>query len=498
MAQIRKAISRKPAERVPELHLPHRNEFIPANLNVEKKEVEQPAKSPKLIRNDDAVRLWWKKDDRFWVPKGALLISLRCPHAAVTPEEAVKAVIYTELVSDALSEYAYDAELAGLDYNIKPNSVGLDIEISGYNDKMHVLLDKVLQTARNLEVKSDRFKVIKDKLQRAYRNYDYQQPYAQLASYSRWLNKERSWINEDHLAVIPSITEAEVREFYPTMLNQAFIEVLAHGNLYKEDALRMTSMIESTLKSRKYPATQWQVRRNLIIPEGGDYTWQKKLADPAQLNNCIGYYLFLGSLSDQRLRAIALLFAQLGEEQAFDQLRTKEQLGYIVWSGTSSTATTIAYRVIVQSERSCAYLEERINAFLALAGRTIKGMSDQEFEGHRRSIINKRLETPKNLDAEINRFWTHVVSEYYHFTQVDTDVSLLRDISKQEVLDFFEKYINPTSPSRAKMSVHMVAQNSAQDVKESSGLTAEEQKSKVLGLLEKYLTSSGVLVSEIC
>ena len=100
----------------PDLHLPARNEFIPTKLEVEKKEVATPATTPRLIRNDEKVRLWWKKDDHFWVPKGNAWFTLRSPLISPTPENAVKAKLYCELVRDALVEYSYDAELAGLDH----------------------------------------------------------------------------------------------------------------------------------------------------------------------------------------------------------------------------------------------------------------------------------------------------------------------------------------------------------------------------------------------
>ena len=52
-----------------ELHLPHKNQFIPTQLEVEKKDVKEPALAPRMILNDELARTWHKKDDTFWVPK---------------------------------------------------------------------------------------------------------------------------------------------------------------------------------------------------------------------------------------------------------------------------------------------------------------------------------------------------------------------------------------------------------------------------------------------
>lgn len=166
-ALVREAGESTAKTRIPELHLPHRNEFIPTKLTVDKRKVSDPAKAPKLIRNDEAARTWWKKDDQFWVPKGNLIVSLRNPVVQATPANAVKTKMYCELVKDALVEYSYDAEIAGLDYGLATYGLGLDIDVSGYSDKMSVLLEKVLISMRDLEVKLDRFKIVKERILRA-------------------------------------------------------------------------------------------------------------------------------------------------------------------------------------------------------------------------------------------------------------------------------------------------------------------------------------------
>ena len=417
LAEIRRAGDGKCNSSIPELHLPSKNEFIPTKLEVEKKDVSEPLKSPKLIRNEDKTRVWWKKDDTFWVPKGNVWITLRTSLANATPENSVKSKLYCELVKDALVEYCYDAELAGLDYGLGNHSVGLDVEISGYNDKMSVLLEKVLLSMRDLEVKPDRFEIVKERLSRGYRNWDFQQPYQQVGEYTRWLNTENRWINEQCLAELPHLTAQDIRDFYPQLLRQIHIEALVHGNLYKEDALRLVQLVENILKPRTLPRSLWSIHRSMILPPGSNFAYERTLKDPANINHCIEYFLFVGDNADRILRAKLLLFAQTTDEPGFDQLRTKEQLGYVVFTGTRLQSTTMGYRVLIQSERTPQYLETRVNAFLREFGNVLEKMSSEEFEGHKRSLINKRLEKLKNLGQETTRFWSHIGSEYFDFEQ---------------------------------------------------------------------------------
>lgn len=492
LSDVRQALSASGSDPIKELHLPHKNEFIPTKLDVEKAEVKEPAKTPKLLRNDDLVRLWWKKDDTFWVPKANLNIKIRNAITYADPSNYVKTNLFVNLVKDALSSYSYDAEISGLAYAIGGNMLGVDISVHGYNDKMAVLLEKILTTIRNLEIRTDRFDIIKERMARKFKNWAYQQPYYQIGDYTRWLLNERSWMNDTYAKELPHITVDDITGFAKQLLQQAHIEVLAHGNLYKEDAKKMANLIESTLKPRALPPSQWLLRRNVIVPEGSNFVYKHKLGDPANINHAIEYYLDVGHVMDIPLRARLQLLGQMTEEPAFDQLRTKEQLGYVVWSGVRPAAVSMGYRVLIQSERDPDYLETRINAFLLKFKTVLESMSAEEFEGHKRSLVNKRLEKLKNLDFETNRLWAYISGEYLNFHQVDRDVPAIRQLTKDDIKQFYAQYIDPESPTRRKVSIHLEAQASSTVPEVSSA----EQKDQFVGLLGQVLGSLGVDVDE--
>ncbi|EEB87741.1 hypothetical protein MPER_14795, partial [Moniliophthora perniciosa FA553] len=69
-------------------------------------------------------------------------------------------------------------------------------------------------------------------------------------------------------------------------------------------------------------------------------------------------------------------------EPAFNVLRTKEQLGYIVFCGglLLPGSTLKGVRIIVQSEKTPGYLEARVDAFLDYMKNMIEEMSEEAFE----------------------------------------------------------------------------------------------------------------------
>lgn len=72
--------------------------------------------------------------------------------------------LYSDLVEDSLTEFAYDADLAGLKYDLSPHSNGLLLTLSGYNDKISVLAGHILEKVKGPVVDPERLAVIREQV----------------------------------------------------------------------------------------------------------------------------------------------------------------------------------------------------------------------------------------------------------------------------------------------------------------------------------------------
>jgi secreted Zn-dependent insulinase-like peptidase len=82
------------------------------------------------------------------------------------------------------------------------------------------------------------------------------------------------------------------------------------------------------------------------------------------------------------------MLAQITKELVYNCLRTKEQLGYTVFSSVKRFDATMSFRVDIQSKKHPALLDGQIEKFLASFARTLADMSCADFETHKRSCIN--------------------------------------------------------------------------------------------------------------
>ncbi|KAI9069108.1 insulin-degrading enzyme [Trametes sanguinea] len=442
-----------------ELFLPGPNEFIPTNLDVEKREVDQPTKRPFLVRETPLSSLWHKKDDQFWVPKAQVIMDIRSPVPNSSARAFVMTRLFADLVTDSLTEFAYDADLAGLSYYFGAHSLGLYVTLNGYNDKLHVLAKHVLERVRNHTVNSDRLEVMKDQAKREYENFFLGQPYRLSDYYARYMLTEREWTMSELLEEITTISAEEMQSHITSVLSKINIKMLVVGNMHKDEASRLAQMAEEMLQASSIPASE-VIERSLVLPSGSNFVWQTAVPNKEEPNSSLTYYMHIGKTTEPQVRVSAALLAHILSEPAFNVLRTREQLGYIVsasqWNLTGGGQTGV--RVVVQSERQPAYLEQRIEAFLREMDEKLSAMSDDEFQEHRVALQKRWREAPKNLGEEVNRYWGHIEQGYLDFFRRDNDANLLDSITKEDILALFRSHAEPSSNARAKLSIHVNSQ----------------------------------------
>jgi len=83
---------------------------------------------------------------------------------------------------------------------------------------------------------------------------------------------------------------------------------------------------------------------NSITNTGTKITVEEILQNPQDVNSAIEYFCQVNSNRDTRTRVLLRLLAQIGRSSAFDFLRTKLGLGYVVKASIRETVNTEGYQ----------------------------------------------------------------------------------------------------------------------------------------------------------
>lgn len=448
---LAEATSGKP---IVDLHLPDPNRFVPESLDVEKREIANPATRPELLRDNEISRLWHKQDDRFWLPKTNVHIELRSPLMEATPRTAVLTRLLCDAFTDSITEDIYDAELAELSFHLWYSGDAISMLVGGFSDKLPLLTETMVGKLMALKVNPERFDKLVYQAKMQWSNFPLAEPYQVAHYWSSYVTTQRVWTPEEKLKELDHITTDDVQAFGKEIFQRLYLETLVHGNLGVEDAKKLQDSIEKVISPRALSPGEHSDRRTLLLPESSLSIWEQPVKNPAEPNSAVVYWLYTGDNTDPVARARLALLGQIVHEPAFNQLRTKEQLGYVAMASATSTGL----RVLVQSERDPVYVETRIESFLAGLKDIIANMTDDEFDRHRQALIDKKEEQPKNLSEESRRFWTRISDKYYEFGKRLTDIAHLRTTNKADVLDMYSSAIDPSSSARRKLSVHLRSQ----------------------------------------
>ncbi|GAU30048.1 hypothetical protein TSUD_332170 [Trifolium subterraneum] len=366
------------------IHLPAPNKFIPTDLSL--KIVPEKVKFPVLLSRSSYSALWYKPDTLFSTPKAYVKINFNCPYAGNSPETEILTHIFTQLLMDYLNDYAYYAQVAGLYYSISHTDAGFQVNLLGYNHKLRILLETIVEEIATFRVKTDRFSVIKEMVTKEYQNFKYQQPYQQAMYYCSLILKDQTWPRVEQLEVLPALQAEDLAKFVPVMLSRTFLECFISGNIESQEAEAMARHLEDVLFKCLKPIcqplfpSQHLTNRVAKLESGINYFYTSECLNPDDENSALVHYIQVGR-DDFKLNAKLQLFALVAKQPTFHQLRSVEQLGYITVLMQRNDCGVHGLQFIIQSTvKAPGSIEQRVESFLKMFETKLKEMTIEEFK----------------------------------------------------------------------------------------------------------------------
>jgi len=458
-----------------------------------------PKDKPQCIHEDSNIRLWYKPDNVFDMPKVNIMIRLTSGQGQFSPDQSICAQLLTELVSEHCNEFSYLATMAGLYCDISPCASGIELQISGYNHKAHVLAERLVDTVMDLLIvdtttttidssSDDLFDRCKFKIEQALNSFLVGQPY-QHCIYGGDLVLENSRTTiQDKMNTLKGITVSEVMNFGKGFLKHCRLDALVHGNVSAQHAYDITTMVwkktHSTTTTSTVSSTSKSESANTIITRAplekrvvqlvndnngsssssSSYLYRFAEFNEANTNSSVEIVLQMGALDDVTNSTLSL-FNALVKEPAYNQLRTEEQLGYIVHVSVKTNGDNIkGLLLLIQSDSfQPDHVEERIELFLNNFRTKLVDMSESDFQTFVDATVASFLEKNKNLGEESSRYWHVILNKTYDFSRYQKLADHVKKLKKVDILRFYDKYVAANAPLRQKLCVHVVAKHHDDD-----------------------------------
>lgn len=451
--------------RTPHLTLPRRNQFVPEDLSVRRPIMPgmQPVcpsemSGPVLLSCTPRMRLWYQPDLRFGQPKADTILRLKYATRKDSARDKVIVRLLSGAFFESLSEYSYEAISAGLDFALFPEGGSLWITVMGYNDKQLVLLRIVLERLKTFDPHYIRLANTADRFRRAWADFHFNAPAQQANNYLRWFCHDDVWLPPDLLAELDKVTDADVIRFRDDLLTRFELELYVHGNYDAEEAIALRDMVEQTLPpSPNLDIAPAEGPHSLLLAPRSDTLLRLALTNPDETNSAVVWFAQIGTATPADLEVCAALglLASIARQPAFAELRTNQQLGYLVYAQPEAHDNSLGLSITIQSEYSPRSVRQRVEHFLRDQLATlIRDMPPKTF-AERRAAHAATLQQPANLNEETYRVCTAIGDNTYDFTHTLRLARAVQATTLADVQNLFMTYIHPDSPYRSKLILEL-------------------------------------------
>ena len=424
------------------LALPGPNSFVPENLAL--KTSAQTSSVPVALEKRAGFELWHQLDTEFNLPLANFYFTVRSPVANDSARHAVLTNLYVRLVNDQLTEFSYDADLAGLSYSLYKHIRGFTVRVSGYDDKQAVLVDRIVDALRDPNFADDRFEIVKENAIRGLKNARKDSPYRLALGEVHLLLTEPSWSEEQLLAAIGDVTAQDLRQFVPKLLEQLYVVALAHGNVSRDDALALAASVEQRLVAQAEPVT---VPSGRVVKLAGGDNYIRDVENTQDDSAIAVYYQGPDKKFSSRAR-VALLMNMMGPA-FFEALRTEKELGYIVFASRMSILERPGIAMVVQSPiADPPALQRHIQIFLDEYAGKIAALDEATFEQHKAALLNNLLEADSKLDDRTGRYWNELDRGHYAFDLREKLAAAIRDVSLADLQASYENLLRGRDSKR--------------------------------------------------
>mmetsp|Transcript_27793 Transcript_27793/g.83329 ORF Transcript_27793/g.83329 Transcript_27793/m.83329 type:complete len:575 (+) Transcript_27793:203-1927(+) len=174
--------------------------------------------------------------------------------------------------------------------------------------------------------------------------------------------------------------------------------------------------------------------------------------------------------------AAATLLSRLAQASAFNQLRTIEQLGYLVDAGLDVACGVMSLRCGVQTATGLGpvELEARVDAWAEGFRNEVAAFSDEAFDEKKLGLATELLQRPKALSDVVGRDWHEISTGRRKFSHVERRAATLRDVAKEDILKLLDDHVVAGAEKRRALRARLHAAGAAGGAADEGALRSRD------------------------
>jgi insulysin len=226
-----------------------------------------------------------------------------------------------------------------------------------------------------------------------------------------------------------------LQQFAGQLLARIDVEMLVHGNYLEADARRLGELVQRQLLAGATPVPAPAVQI-MQLPAAQDY----RRTVPAPHDDAALLWYRQAADNAKSTRAALGVSAQMLGSDFYAQLRTEQQLGYIVTSMPYPQRDVPGLVFLAQSPAAGpAQLAAAYNQFIQQWAQRDPQQLRILFEQHRAALAQRLAEQPKNLGEATERLWQDLTEGYVNFDSREQIIAAVNALTFDQWLTLFRR-----------------------------------------------------------
>ncbi len=412
-----------------ELSLPQANPFIVENLELfDTSEVKE---TPTRIRHQQGMAFWYAPEHQFHSPRGEVYLSFDLPFVMGGIGNHTLKKLWAGTMQDFLSEHYYHAAIAGLNINLYAHQAGVTLHTSGFSHKQWQLINEIMPRLFNQAIDGVRFERVKAKQLQMAHNSLMNKPINRLFTKLNVLVQRSAWPIQEMTEVLQQTTCEQLTLASEQFFRQFHLQAFMHGNWTPDQANHHAQWLEETIASHTLCSA---LPRDTL-----DLAPHQRLAvdakSPQQDAAVVCYFQTQGN--DEKSKALTIVTEQLLASRFFNQLRTQQQLGYVVGSGYYPINNHPGVVFYVQSpSHSARLIQQAIDNFLDDSCTIVSNLDETQF-GKLKRMVARQLEEPAlNIAMKAQQWWMGIANNDVAFDENQRIANAIHHLSLDDVIRF--------------------------------------------------------------
>lgn len=350
---------------------PAPNPYIPRNL-------ELVNEKPHLLANDNNAKIYAQFDHQYGVPKAYMSLQLETPKVYDSVRDYAKALLWQTCLAEGIDEDVYPMQEAGLTYDVSVNKKGVAVQFGGYTPRINDIAKLVGDNLTACRITESKLADLKDAVIRGLKNDENGSAAGEaFEAFGQAMEKKKDYAPDQIARELRSLNLDDVQDFARQFLRETVITGTAYGNWNDADArTALTAALEGVHTRPGRPIPQPEEPKPLVKGERSILSIQVP-----DNNNALLYVIQTDRAEDLKRNAAVQMIAKILQTDFYTQMRTEQQLGYIVQNdGGRIDKSHLALTFLIQSgDYGPAELNKRVETWLQTAVAAFDNMSDEDF-----------------------------------------------------------------------------------------------------------------------